>query len=75
MPDKEADNMAVIDATIAEVSATLDKELRKTNDKPEETKLYEAARDAEVSHPRTTTKTTRRIYNLRKGKNRNRGRD
>ena len=37
--------------------------------------MPEAARGAEVSHPSTTTKTTRRVYNLRKGKNGNCGND
>ena len=40
-----------------------------------ETELPEAARDAEVSHPSTTTETTRQVYNLKKGKDGNRGHD
>ena len=60
--------MASIDAAIAEVDATLDQELWEANVEPEETKLLEASRDAKVSHPSTNTKTTRWVYNLRKGK-------
>ena len=75
MPDIEDDDMAAIDATIADVADTLDQELRETNAEPEETKLPESAKDAEVSHPNMTTETTRRIYNLRKGNNGNRGID
>ena len=69
VPNKEDNNMAAIDAAITEVAATLDQELRKIKAEPEDTK------DAEVSHPNTTTKTIRRVYNLHKGKNGNRGRD
>ena len=73
--DTEDDNMAVINAAIAEVVATLDQELRETNTESEETEFPEADKDVEVSHPNTTTKTTRRVYNLCKGKNVNCGRN
>ena len=69
VPITEDDYMASIDAEIMEVVATLYQELREVNAEPEETK------DVEVSHPNTTTKTTRRVYNLCKGKNGNRGCD
>ena len=67
--------MAAIDAAIAEVSATLNQDPREANTEPEENELPEAARDAEVLHPSTTTKTTSRVYNLRKVKNGNCGRN
>ena len=62
--DTEDDNMAAIDAAIMEVVATLNQELRETNVEPEETYFPEADKDEEVSHPNTTIKTTRRVYNL-----------
>ena len=49
------------DAAIAEVSASLYQKLSEANMEPEETELPKAARDAEVSHPSTMTKTTRRV--------------
>ena len=73
--DTEADTISAIDAAIAEVAATLDQKIREANAGPRETMLPEAARDAEVSHPITNTRTTRRIFNLGKGKNGNRGRN
>ena len=73
--DTEVEDMAAIDAAISEVAATLDQELMKTNAEPEETESTEASRDAEVLHPRTTTKTTRRVYNLHKAKRGKHGRD
>ena len=75
MPDTEVDEMAAIDNTIAEVPPALVQELREANTEPEETKLSEAARYAEVLHPITTNKTTRQVYNLRKDKNGKRGRN
>ena len=56
------DDMAAIYYAIAKVEATLDQWLREANAEPEETK------DEEVSHPITTTKTNRRVYNICKGK-------
>ena len=61
--------MAAIDSTIAELEATFDQKTIETNMQPEETK------DLEVSHPNKTTRTTRRVYNLRKGKNGDRRRN
>ena len=55
--------------------ATLDQELRESKAEPEETELPETARDAEMLHPNMTTETTRRVYNLHKGKHGNRGPD
>ena len=68
VPDIEAYDMAVIDATIEELAATLDQELREANAKPEETELPEADMDVELSHPITNNKSTRRFYNLCKYK-------
>ena len=48
--------MAAIDAEIAEVATTLNKEPRETNTEPKETESPEAARDADVLHPSTTEK-------------------
>ena len=46
VPDIEDDDMAAIDATIADVAATLDQELREANTEPKETELPESSRDA-----------------------------
>ena len=46
MPDTEADDMAAIDAVIAEVATTLDQDLMRANAEPEETELPDAYRDA-----------------------------
>ena len=61
--------MAAIDAAIVQVSTTRGQELRETNTDTKENKY------AEVSHPKTTTKTTSQVYNLQKGKNGNHGWD
>ena len=57
--------MDALDTGISEVAATLDQDLREANMEPKRTK------DAEVSQPNMTTKTTRGVYNLCKGKNGN----
>ena len=57
--------MDALGTGIAEVAATLDQYLREANMEPKRTK------DAEVSHPNMTTKITRGVYNLCKGKNGN----
>ena len=75
VPNTKDDDMFVINTKIAELASTLDQDLRETNADPEETKYHEETQDGEVFHPKTTIKTTRRVYNLHKGKNVNRGRD
>ena len=75
LPNIEDDNMVAIDAAIAEREATLDQEIREINAEPEEIKYSEETKDVELSHLNTTTKSTRRVYNLLKVKNGNRGRD
>ena len=62
MPSTYNNNIATIDAAINKVADTLDQELREVLVNPKEIK------DEEISHPSTTTKTTRQVYNICKGK-------
>ena len=67
------DDMAVIYYAIAKVEAPLDQGLNETRDDevsgdPEESR-NEETNNEEKSHSRTTTKTTRRVYNLRNDNN------
>ena len=73
----EYNDMVAIGAVIDEVVSTLDQDLIETKSEPEETKDadLEETKYLGVSQPNMTTKTTKRVYNLRKDKNGNHGCD